>query len=789
MGGRSLVDKKSLKDRIRAHGLVNFGKEIVDLKDEEIYFALSQALMEEIVPKWNNSIENHQGKKQAYYFSQEYLMGRALGNNLINLGIKSEIEEILEEYHIDLNTVEEAETDAALGNGGLGRLAACFLDSAATHNLLLMGYGIRYEYGLFKQEFKEGFQIEKGDNWLKMKEPWSIRKESEKLIVDFNGEKVYAIPYDTPIIGYGGKNINTLRLWQAEAISDFNLEAFNAQDYPLALKEKNDAEIINKVLYPNDDKKEGKVLRLKQQYFFASASLQDLIRKHLETNNSLDNFHKLHAIQLNDTHPSIAIPEMMRILTKEYLMDWDKAWNIVVNTFAYTNHTIMREALEQWPIEIYKLVAEEVYEIVKEIDKRLILEIEDKGIDKEEIEDYRIIKNNNINSAYLSIYGSHSTNGVAKIHSDILVKRELNNWYRLYPEKFNNKTNGVTQRRWLLKANPELADFITELLDSDNWIINLEELKKLERYKDNEKVLQEFLKIKDRKKVELANYIWDKENIKINIDSIYDIQIKRFHEYKRQLLNAFHILDLYFRLKKNPNMDIERTFIFGGKAAPGYFRAKGVIKYINEIKELINNDKSIDGKIKIVFATNYGVSYGEKLFVAADISEQISTAGKEASGTGNMKFMLNGTPTIGTLDGANIEIVEAAGLENNFIFGMTIEDIEKIQKDYDPMKYYKEVEGLKRVVDTLIDGTFDDGGTYMFREIYDSLLKGASWYRADEYYLLKDFNSYRETQKKVDILYKDKMKWAQMCWMNLANAGGFSSDRTVKEYASEIWDI
>ncbi len=449
----------------------------------------------------------------------------------------------------------------------------------------------------------------------------------------------------------------------------------------------------------------------------------------------------------------------------------------------------MREALEQWPIEIYKLVAEEVYEIVKEIDKRLILEIEDKGIDKEEIEDYRIIKNNNINSAYLSIYGSHSTNGVAKIHSDILVKRKLNNWYRLYPEKFNNKTNGVTQRRWLLKANPELADFITELLDSDNWIINLEELKKLERYKDNEKVLQEFLKIKDRKKVELANYIWDKENIKINIDSIYDIQIKRFHEYKRQLLNAFHILDLYFRLKKNPNMDIERTFIFGGKAAPGYFRAKGVIKYINEIKELINNDKSIDGKIKIVFATNYGVSYGEKLFVAADISEQISTAGKEASGTGNMKFMLNGTPTIGTLDGANIEIVEAAGLENNFIFGMTIEDIEKIQKDYDPMKYYKEVEGLKRVVDTLIDGTFDDGGTYMFREIYDSLLKGASWYRADEYYLLKDFNSYRETQKKVDILYKDKMKWAQMCWMNLANAGGFSSDRTVKEYASEIWDI
>ena len=777
-------------DRMEAYALTSFGKEIQNCNDRERYYALVKALMEDIVPKWNNSLEKYNGKKKAYYFSAEFLMGRALSNNLINMKLESEIDDLLKKHNINYNDIEEAEKDAGLGNGGLGRLAACFLDSAATLNYPLIGYGIRYEYGIFRQSLENGFQVEKGDNWLELEDPWSIRKDIDRIKIGFSDGDVWAIPYDTPIIGYGGDTINTLRLWQAEAIRPFDLEEFNNQNYDLSVKDKNNAETITKVLYPNDSKDEGKILRLKQQYFFVSASLQDLIRKHLEKYDNLDNFHELHAIQLNDTHPSIAIPEMMRILTVDYDMDWDKAWNIVVQTFAYTNHTILKEALEQWPVKLYKFVVPDVYEIVEEIDKKLVLELKEKGISDEEIKDYKIIEDNNIKTAYLSIYGTHSTNGVAKVHSDILAYRELNNWYKIYPERFNNKTNGITQRRWLLKANPELSQLITELLGSNDWISNLEELKKLEKYKDDEKVLQEFLKIKQIKKNQLAEYIKIHEGIEIDPYSIYDIQIKRFHEYKRQLLNAFHVLDLYYRLKENPDMDMaNRTFIFGGKAAPGYYRAKGVIKYINEIKELINNDKEINGKIKVVFVTNYGVSYGERLFAAADISEQISTAGKEASGTGNMKFMLNGTPTIGTLDGANIEIVEEAGEENNFIFGLKVEDIEEINSIYDPVKYYEEVEGLKRVIDSLVDGSFSDGNTGMFKELYDSLLKGASWHKADEYYLLKDFDSYRKAQIRVNEAYKDKMAWAKKCWVNMANAGKFSSDRTIEEYAKEIWDI
>lgn len=777
-------------DRMEAYALTSFGKEIQNCNDRERYYALVKALMEDIVPKWNNSLEKYNGKKKAYYFSAEFLMGRALSNNLINMKLESEIDDLLKKYNINYNDIEEAEEDAGLGNGGLGRLAACFLDSAATLNYPLIGYGIRYEYGIFRQSLENGFQVEEGDNWLELEDPWSIRKDMDRIKIGFSDGDVWAIPYDIPIIGYGGDTINTLRLWQAEAIRPFNLEEFNNQNYDLSVKDKNNAETITKVLYPNDSKDEGKILRLKQQYFFVSASLQDLIRKHLEKYDNLDNFHELHAIQLNDTHPNIAIPEMMRILTVDYDMDWDKAWDIVVQTFAYTNHTILKEALEQWPVKLYKSVVPDVYEIVEEIDKRLVLELKEKGILDEEIKDYKIIEDNNIKTAYLSIHGTHSTNGVAKVHSDILAYRELNNWYKMYPERFNNKTNGITQRRWLLKANPELSQLITELLGSNDWISNLEELKKLEKYKDDEKVLQEFLKIKQIKKNQLAEYIKIHEGIEIDPYSIYDIQIKRFHEYKRQLLNAFHVLDLYYRLKENPDMDmVNRTFIFGGKAAPGYYRAKGVIKYINEIKELINNDKEINGKIKVVFVTNYGVSYGERLFAAADISEQISTAGKEASGTGNMKFMLNGTPTIGTLDGANIEIVEEAGEENNFIFGLKVEDIEEISSIYDPVKYYEEIEGLKRVVDSLVDGSFSDENTGMFKELYDSLLKGASWHKADEYYLMKDFDSYRKAQIRVNEAYKDKMTWAKKCWVNMANAGKFSSDRTIEEYAKEIWDI
>lgn len=785
-----MINKEKMMERMEAYALTSFGKEFIDCDDKEKYFALVKTLMEEIVPKWNNSIKKHEDKKKAYYLSAEYLMGRALSNNLINMNIQPEIKKLLEELGVDYNSIEEAEEDAGLGNGGLGRLAACFLDSAATLNYPLMGYGIRYEYGIFRQKFKDGFQVEEGDNWLESEDPWSIRKDEEKVIVSFSDGDVLAVPYDTPIIGYGGDTINTLRLWQGEAINPFDLNEFNKQNYDLALKEKNRAEIISKVLYPNDTKDEGKILRLKQQYFFVSASLQDLVRKHLNKYNTLENFHKFHAIQLNDTHPAVAIPELMRIFTKVHNMDWDKSWDIVVNTFAYTNHTILQEALEVWPVRLYKSILPEVYEIIEKINDNLIDELKRRGISCEEIEKYKIIEDDNIKMAYLSIYGTHSTNGVAKVHTDILINRELNDWYKLYPERFNNKTNGITQRRWLLVANPELSQFITELLGSKDWITNLEELKKLEKYKDDEEVLKKFLDIKQIKKNQLADYIKVHENIEIDPYSMFDIQIKRIHEYKRQLLNAFHILDLYYRLKENPNLDIvNRTFILGGKAAPGYDRAKGIIKYINEIKELINNDKEIDGKIKVVFVTNYGVSYGEKLFVAADISEQISTAGKEASGTGNMKFMLNGTPTIGTLDGANIEIVEEAGEENNFIFGLKVEDIEKIKSTYDPIKYYEKTEGLKRVVDSLVDGTFSDGGTGIFKELYDSILKGASWHRPDAYYLMKDFDSYRKAQQKVNDAYKDRMSWAKKCWINMANAGRFSSDRTIEQYAKEIWDI
>lgn len=785
-----MINKEKMMERMEAYALTSFGKEFVNCDDKEKYFALVKTLMEEIVPKWNNSIKKHEDKKKAYYLSAEYLMGRALSNNLINMNIQPEIKKLLEELGVDYNSIEEAEEDAGLGNGGLGRLAACFLDSAATLNYPLMGYGIRYEYGIFRQKFKDGFQVEEGDNWLESEDPWSIRKDEEKVIVSFSDGDVLAVPYDTPIIGYGGDTINTLRLWQGEAINPFDLNEFNKQNYDLALKEKNKAEIISKVLYPNDTKDEGKILRLKQQYFFVSASLQDLVRKHLNKYNTLENFHKFHGIQLNDTHPAVAIPELMRIFTKVHNMDWDKSWDIVVNTFAYTNHTILQEALEVWPVRLYKSILPEVYEIIEKINNNLIDELKRRGISCEEIEKYKIIEDDNIKMAYLSIYGTHSTNGVAKVHTDILINRELNDWYKLYPERFNNKTNGITQRRWLLVANPELSQFITELLGSKDWITNLEELKKLEKYKDDEEVLKKFLDIKQIKKNQLAEYIKVHENIEIDPYSIFDIQIKRIHEYKRQLLNAFHILDLYYRLKENPNLDmVNRTFILGGKAAPGYDRAKGIIKYINEIKELINNDKEIDGKIKVVFVTNYGVSYGEKLFVAADISEQISTAGKEASGTGNMKFMLNGTPTIGTLDGANIEIVEEAGEENNFIFGLRVEDIEKIKSTYDPMEYYEKTEGLKRVVDSLVDGTFSDGGTGIFKELYDSTLKGASWHRPDAYYLMKDFDSYRKVQQKVNDAYKDRMSWAKKCWINMANAGRFSSDRTIEQYAKEIWDI
>lgn len=773
---------------MKRYSLTTFGKELEDCNDKEKYIVLSKAIMEDLIPKWIESEKKFQGEKRAYYFSAEYLMGRALDNNLINMKYKSEVLKLLEELNIDYNEIEESEEDAALGNGGLGRLAACFLDSAATLNYPLTGYGIRYEFGLFKQLISNGFQEEIPDHWLEYPDPWSIRKRSEAVTVSFAHRDVLAVPYDMPIIGYGEETINTLRLWKSESLEILDLDDFNEQNYDESVKEKNDAEKITKVLYPNDDNEEGKRLRLKQQYFFVSASLQDLIRQYKKTHNNFDDFAKLHAIQLNDTHPAVAVPELMRILTVKENLSWDESWNIVKNVFAYTNHTLLAEALEQWSVDIYKSLLPKIYEIIEKIDNQLVEELKAKGI--EDLDKFRIIQDNHIKMAWLSIYGSFSVNGVARLHSDLLMHKELNHWYKIYPERFNNKTNGITQRRWLLKSNPELSSLITELLGTDNWITDLDELKKLEKYADDENVINRFLDIKQEKKNQLRDYILKKDNIEINPNSIFDIQIKRLHEYKRQLLNAFQILDLYFRLKEDKTLDIvPRTFIFGAKAAPGYFRAKGIIKFINDIKQLINNDSDVNKKIKVVFVENYNVSYAEKLFPAADISEQISTAGKEASGTGNMKFMLNGAPTIGTLDGANVEIVEEAGEENNFIFGLKVEDIEKIQSNYDPYDEYNNVPGLKRVMDTLIDGTFNDEGTGMYKELYNSILKGAHYHQPDCYFLLKDFDDYRKAQQDVNNAFKDRLSWGKKCWLNLCNAGKFSSDRTIEEYAREIWKV
>ncbi len=782
--------KDRIKTSMHRYALTTFGKNLEECTIKEKHISLSKSIMEEIVPAWRKSEEKFNGKKRAYYLSSEYLMGRALSNNLINMRLKEKTAELLEGLGIDYNDIEEAEEDAALGNGGLGRLAACFLDSAATLNYPLTGYGIRYSFGIFKQEFKDGFQVEVADNWLQYGDPWSIRKEDEKVRVSFSYGDIYAVPYDTPIIGYNQETINTLRLWTAEPLEVFNFKEFNDQNYDLAVKEKNEAENIGKVLYPNDSNDEGKLLRVKQQYFFVSASLQDIVRNFKRTHDDFKEFSKLHAIQLNDTHPAVAIPELMRILTQLENLSWEEAWDIVVNTFGYTNHTLLAEALEQWSVKLYKSLLPNIFDIIVRINNQLMAELGEKGIFDGDVYQYEIIQHDHIKMAHLSIYGSKSINGVAKIHSDLLKDRELNQWYKIYPERFNNKTNGITQRRWLLQSNPELSSLLTELLGSDEWITDLSQLKNLEKYALDEGVLNRFLDIKQKKKDQLAEYIKKHDGVDIDSHSIFDMQIKRMHEYKRQLLNALHILDLYYKLIDNPDLDIvPRTFIFGAKAAPGYFRAKAVIKFINNMSELINNDPRVNSKLKVIFIANYKVSYAERLFPASDVSEQLSTAGKEASGTGNMKFMLNGAPTLGTLDGANIEIFQEAGEENNFVFGLKVEEISEIQNSYNPYDVYNSVPGLRRVVDSLIDGTFNDLGSGVYRELYDSLLKSEYWHRADNYYILKDFESYREAQDKVDKAYRDRIGWAKKCWMNVVNAGKFSSDRTIKEYATEIWDI
>lgn len=783
------MNKEMMTKRMQGYALTTYGRDFEILSSKEKYTVFSKALMEDIVSKWQESGEKFEGKKKAYYLSAEFLMGRALSNNLINLGYKKEMKEMLSDMGIDYNDIEEAESDAGLGNGGLGRLAACFLDSGATLNYSLTGYGIRYKYGIFEQKFVEGYQVEERDQWLEHGDSWSVRRQDQRVQVEFMDQTVYAVPYDTPIVGFGGDTINTLRLWQSEAINEFDFSAFNDQMYDNAVKEKNDAETISKILYPNDSMEKGKILRLKQQYFFVSASLQDLIRKHKEKYADFTNFSKLHAVQLNDTHPAVAIPELIRLLDKEGVSFKD-AFDIAVDTFAYTNHTILKEALEQWSVKLYKMILPEVYSIIVKIDNMLIKELEDKKYTAEDIKEFEIISEGNIRMAWLSIYGTHSTNGVAELHTNIIKEKELTSWYRLFPERFNNKTNGITQRRWLLQSNPELSEFITELLGHDGWITNLEELENLKKFATDDTVIERFMRIKKAKKAELKEYIMEKEGISIDENSIFDIQIKRLHEYKRQLLNAFHILYLYKRLKEEKDFDIEpRTFIFGAKAAPGYTRAKAIIKFINEIADLVNNDKDINGRIKVVFVRNYGVSYAQKLFPAADISEQISTAGKEASGTGNMKFMLNGAPTIGTFDGANVEIVEEAGLENNYIFGLTVEEIDILKHNYDPKAELEKNPKLKAVVNMLIDGSLNLDPKENFTELHDSLLKGATWHAPDNYFIIKDFDAYVTAQERVNEDYKNHLEFYRKGFMNMASAGKFSSDRTIVEYANEIWNI
>ena len=763
---------------------LEYGTTIKEASTKELYHAVSKAAMRTLGKDWGLNAP----RKKVCYLSAEFLIGRLVYNNLYNMGLLNQFAELMSENNIDLRIFEDIE-DAALGNGGLGRLAACFLDSGATIGITLNGYGIRYKYGLFKQYFENGFQKEMPDDWQQYGDPWSVRKEEEKVLIQFKDQAVYAVPYDTPVIGYGGKTINTLRLWQAEPVESFHFELFNEQKYQDAVKNRNEAEAISSLLYPNDSTDEGKKLRLKQEYFFAAASLQDIIRNYKKTyGNDFNHFSKEYAIQLNDTHPVVAIPELIRVLMEEEKISFAKALRIAKETFAYTNHTVMSEALEKWNVKLFQEVIPQVYEYIEMLNKALIKELKAFGKEtEEEQKDYLIIDDDTIHMARLAIFATHSTNGVAKIHTEILKNDALKEWYELYPDRFNNKTNGITQRRWLALANMELAGFITDKI-GNSWITQLDHLKNLMKYVDDKNVIKQFGEIKRIKKRQLAEYIKKQEGITVNPDFIFDIQIKRLHEYKRQLLNAFSILDIYFGLKDGRIKEFHPTvFIFGAKAAPGYFRAKGIIKFINEIAKMINEDPEVKDKLQVIFVSNYNVSYAEKLTPAADISEQISTAGTEASGTGNMKFMLNGAVTLGTYDGANVEIVEQAGEENNYIFGARVEDIEKIRDSYDPKQLYEQNPRIKKVLDTLVDGTFDDDGTGMFEELYKSILEGASWHKPDHYYLLLDFLPYCETKLRANRDYYDQYEFRRKCFINTANAGVFSSDRTIQNYADEVW--
>ncbi|MGN0686826.1 MAG: glycogen/starch/alpha-glucan phosphorylase [Oscillospiraceae bacterium] len=780
---------ENLKEKLSAAAEKEYRCALAECAPEQLHNVLSGVIMDELAPLWEKSREVHDAVRKASYLSMEFLVGRAVYNNLLCLDLLKDCDSALSELGTKLSDMEEIE-DAALGNGGLGRLAACFLDSAATLDLPMDGYGIRYKYGLFKQGIKDGFQTETADNWQKYGDPWGVRCERDAVEIKYGDCTVTAVPYDYPVIGYGTDNIGTLRLWQAEASEEFDFDLFNSGRFTEASEAKRRAEDISRVLYPNDETREGKKLRLRQEYFFSAAAVADLVRKHKARFGSMESFAQYNAIQMNDTHPVIALPEFIRILVREEGYSFDKAFDEARKVFAYTNHTIMQEALEKWEGSLIEEVVPDVFAVILMINERFEAEMHKLRIPAAKKNVMKIINGGTVHMANIAVFGSSYVNGVAQIHSDLLKTTVLKEWYEVYPERFQNKTNGITQRRWLALCNSELSALITELLGDDGWITDLDRLKGLEKYADDESVLRRFIDIKHEKKVQLAQYIEKCEGISINTDAVFDIQIKRLHEYKRQLLNALSILYLYYEIKDGNIKDFTPTvFIFGAKAAPGYYRAKGVIKLINEIADIVNNDPDTRGLIQVVFISNYRVTYAEKLVAACDVSEQISTAGTEASGTGNMKLMLNGAVTLGTMDGANVEIVEEAGEENNYIFGARVEELEKLMPDYDPREVCGNDPKIKRVLDALIDGTVSDGGNKVFRELYFSLMEGASWHRPDHYYVLGDLDSYVKAKLKVNADYRDSISFARKCWMNIANAGKFSSDRTIAQYAEEIWHI
>ena len=801
--------KKSVKENVK----FLYRKTLEEATQEQIFQAVSYTVKDVIIDNWLKSQKAYekQDPKIVYYMSMEFLMGRALGNNLINLGAYGEVKEALEELGLDINCIEDQEPDPALGNGGLGRLAACFLDSLATLNYCAYGCGIRYRYGMFKQEVRDGYQVEVPDNWLKNGYPFELRRPEYAKEVHFGGyvrvewdpvknenkfihegyQAVKAVPYDMPITGYNNDVVNTLRIWDAEPIVDFNLDSFDKGDYHNAVEQENLARTIVEVLYPNDNHMAGKELRLKQQYFFVSASLQAAIAKYKKTHDDITKLHEKVVFQMNDTHPTVAVAELMRILIDEEGLGWDQAWDITTKCCAYTNHTIMSEALEKWPIELFSRLLPRVYQIVEEINRRFILEIQQKYPGNyEKVKKMAIIYDGQVKMAHLAIVAGYSVNGVARLHTEILKNQELKDFYEMMPEKFNNKTNGITQRRFLAHGNPLLADWVTDKIGPD-WITDLSQLSKLKVYADDEKALQEFMTIKFKNKERLAKYILEHNGVEVDPHSIFDIQVKRLHEYKRQLLNILHVIYLYNQIKAHPEMDFyPRTFIFGAKASAAYARAKKIIKLINCVADVVNNDASINGKLKVVFIENYRVSNAEIIFAAADVSEQISTASKEASGTGNMKFMLNGAPTLGTMDGANVEIVQEVGEENAFIFGMSSDQIINYENNggYDPDFIYNTDPEIRQVLMQLINGTFSSD-TEMFRDIYNSLLDKRNMPRPDQYFILGDFRSYAEAQKRVEEAYKDEKRWAKMALLNTACSGKFTSDRTIQEYVDDIWHL